>query len=95
MATDPNNISIPDNDPTASSRKQDHIELAFQSQVAAAGLDGRFYYEPLLSAHPVSPAWPPCSFLGKTLRSPLWVSSMTGGTALAATINANLARACA
>jgi len=95
MTSDPRNISIPDHDPTAPSRKQDHIELAFQSQVTANGLDGRFYYEPLLSAHPVSPSWAPISFLGKTLRAPLWVSSMTGGTELAKTINANLARACA
>ena len=96
MATEPVRTLNPDRDPTASSRKQDHIELAFQSQVAtAAGLDERFYYEPLLSAHPLSPALLPFSFLGKTLRSPLWVSSMTGGTALAKTINTNLARACA
>ena len=39
-------------DPTAESRKRDHIELAFQSQVAQAALDGRFFYEPLLSGHP-------------------------------------------
>lgn len=95
MATDLTSIPISDSDPTAQSRKQDHIELAFQSQVAAAGLDGRFYYEPMLSAHPVSPAWPPFPFLGATLRTPMWVSSMTGGTALARTINTNLARACA
>ncbi len=95
MATDPTSIPVPDSDPTASSRKQDHIELAFQSQVAVAGLDTRFYYEPLLSAHPVSPALLPFSFLGATLRTPLWVSSMTGGTALARTINMNLAKACA
>ena len=95
MATEPVRTLNPDRDPTASSRKQDHIELAFQSQVTAAGLDERFYYEPLLSAHPLSPALLPFSFLGKTLRSPLWVSSMTGGTALAKTINTNLARACA
>ncbi len=95
MATEPIRPLNPDRDPTASARKQDHIELAFQSQVAASGLDERFYYEPLLSAHPVSPALRPFSFLGKTLHSPLWVSSMTGGTALAKTININLARACA
>ncbi|MEO6759570.1 MAG: isopentenyl-diphosphate delta-isomerase, partial [Saprospiraceae bacterium] len=93
MATEPIRPA-PDTDPTAASRKQDHIELAFQSQVAAAGLDGHFYYEPLLSAHPQSPELRPLSFLGKNLRCPLWVSSMTGGTALARIINTNLARAC-
>jgi len=82
-------------DPTAESRKKDHIDLAFQSQVAAEGLDDRFYYEPLLSAHPEPGSWPPFEFMGRTLRTPMWVSSMTGGTALAGTINHNLARLCA
>ena len=83
-----------DDDPTAESRKKDHIELAFQSQIEQMKLDSRFYYEPLLSAHPRSGSLSPKSFLGKTMRTPLWVSSMTGGTALANTINHNLARAC-
>ncbi len=82
-------------DPTASARKQDHIELAFQSQVDRLALDGRFYYEPLLSAHPQEGALPAVRLMGKTLRTPIWVSSMTGGTALARTINYNLARVCA
>lgn len=83
-------------DPTAVSRKQDHIELAFQSRVESAELDRRFYYEPMLAAHPdAAGAIPPLTFLGKTLRCPIWVSSMTGGTALANVINHNLARACA
>jgi isopentenyl-diphosphate delta-isomerase len=83
-----------DDDPTAVERKRDHIELAFRSQVAAAQLDDRFAYEPLLASHPQAGSLAPFSFLGKTLRAPLWVSSMTGGTALAKTINHNLARAC-
>ncbi|MFZ2900612.1 MAG: isopentenyl-diphosphate delta-isomerase [Saprospiraceae bacterium] len=81
-------------DPTAASRKRDHIELAFQSQVELSALDSRFYYEPMLAAHPPGGSWPAFSFLGKTLRIPMWVSSMTGGTQLAHTINHNLARAC-
>jgi isopentenyl-diphosphate delta-isomerase len=81
-----------DFDPTADSRKSDHIKLAFESRVAR--LDDRFYYEPMLAAHPASGAWPAFSFLGKNMRVPLWVSSMTGGTQRAATINRNLARAC-
>jgi isopentenyl-diphosphate delta-isomerase len=84
-----------DTDPTAVSRKHDHIELAFQSQVGAALLDDRFFYEPLLAAHPQPGSLPAIPFLGTSLRAPLWVSSMTGGTALARTINRNLARACA
>jgi len=85
--------SYADHDPQAASRKKDHIELAFQSQVAAGKLDPRFYYEPLLAAHPQASA-APFPFLGKTQRLPMWVSSMTGGTAEARTINRNLARAC-
>ena len=81
-------------DPTAASRKRDHIELAFQSQVDRTALDSRFYYEPMLEAHPGAEVLKPFSFLGKTMRIPLWVSSMTGGTELARTINFNLARAC-
>ncbi len=83
-----------DDDPTAVERKRDHIELAFRSQVTSGELDQRFYYEPLLSPHPEPGALPRFLFLGKTMRAPIWVSSMTGGTALAGTINHNLARAC-
>lgn len=81
-------------DPTSASRKQDHIELAFQSVVQAAQSDTRFYYEPLLAPHPAGTALP-FTFLGKEMGLPLWVSSMTGGTELAGVINKNLARACA
>ncbi len=82
-------------DPTAVSRKRDHIELAFQSQVAVAALDDRFSYEPLLAAHPVTgDGWGDFQFLDKNFNNPLWVSSMTGGTEHARTINTNLARAC-
>lgn len=88
-------IGLSDDDPTAVSRKKDHIELAFKSRVEAGELDNRFYYEPLLAAHPAPGSLTPFSFLGKTLRAPMWVSSMTGGTALANVINHNLARACA
>ncbi len=101
MASDPTNLhpavllGLSEEDPTAVSRKQDHIELAFQSKVESGELDARFYYEPLLSAHPERGSLPPFPFLGKTLRTPVWVSSMTGGTALANVINHNLARACA
>jgi isopentenyl-diphosphate delta-isomerase len=84
---------MPD-DPTASSRKRDHIELAFQSQIDRGQLDGRFYYEPMLSGHPQAGSLSGHELAGKSLKTPLWVSSMTGGTALAHTINHNLARAC-
>lgn len=84
---------LTDNDPTAKQRKKDHIELAFQSQIATGELDSRFYYEPLLSAHPESDSYPSRPFLGFDFKLPLWVSSMTGGTEMANTINHNLARA--
>jgi isopentenyl-diphosphate delta-isomerase len=91
---DYNTIPIPDNDPTAASRKRDHIDLAFRSQIEQGELDRRFYYEPILSAHPQRGSLKPFLFLGKTLRVPMWVSSMTGGTEWAHTINHNLAQAC-
>ena len=73
-------------------RKKDHINLAFESQIPAKDIDQRFYYEPMLSAHPVN-VIPETDFLGKKMLLPVWVSSMTGGTKLAGTINRNLARA--
>lgn len=79
---------------TSTNRKADHIELAFQSQVDAALTDKRFNYEPMFTLHPDPKAELPLEFAGGKLRFPLWVSSMTGGTELAAKINANLARMC-
>ena len=77
-----------------SNRKTDHIELAFASQVEK--IDKRFYYEPLLSAHPDHKTLLPVFELaGKDMRAPIWVSSMTGGAEKAGTINKNLAKACA
>ncbi len=74
-------------------RKKDHIGLALQAQTGVMQIDRRFYYEPMLSPHPGELVH--TFILGeKTLRVPLWVSSMTGGTSLAARINHNLARAC-
>jgi isopentenyl-diphosphate delta-isomerase len=78
-------------DSTAVSRKRDHIDLAFRSQIGAT--DPRFYYEPLFSAHPDANTLKPFVFLNKSFKIPMWVSSMTGGTAKARTINRNLARA--
>jgi len=67
--------------------------MALQSQMEPKDRDSRFYYEPLLKPHPVG-AMKPFSFLGKTQKVPMWVSSMTGGTKLARKINTNLARVC-
>jgi isopentenyl-diphosphate delta-isomerase len=78
---------------TLENRKKDHIELAFKSQTLPPEMDARFHYEPMLNAHPTA-GLKPFTILGKEHRVPLWVSSMTGGTKLAGTINRNLARAC-
>jgi len=79
------------NDPTAVSRKQDHISLAMDSIVH--GQDERFYYEPILSGFPNKEDRLPITVGEKQMEYPLWISSMTGGTQLAKTINQNLARA--
>lgn len=77
------------NDPTAKERKSDHIDLAFASQTDI--LDNRFSYEPLFGHSDVN--IPETDFLGKKIYTPIWVSSMTGGTEKARKINENLARA--
>ncbi len=74
-------------------RKKDHINQAFNARVEKDAADKRFNYEPLLSGHPIDKL-PSFSFAGKTMRLPLWISSMTGGTGQAGNINRNLARAC-
>jgi len=81
-------------DPTASSRKKDHIELAFKSRLTSEQMDRRFYYEPVLAGHPNGIRGYPKGFLDKQIKAPIWVSSMTGGTQMARIINENLAKAC-
>jgi isopentenyl-diphosphate delta-isomerase len=88
------NPLLEDTDPLASSRKKDHITLAFEARVAGKEIDQRFYYEPMLAAHPGEDCSLELEFLGKKLSVPVWVSSMTGGTGIARVINENLARAC-
>lgn len=95
MASETNKPEIQPEDGDAAGRKRDHIELAFKSRVEAGDLDARFYYEPMLAPHPYPGSLPPQLFQGKTLQAPIWVSSMTGGTAQAGQINRRLAKACA
>lgn len=71
-------------------RKSDHINLALQTQTSGIEKDTRFAYEPMLHAHP-SDELPQIPIGNKKLRAPLWISSMTGGTKMAGTINRNLA----
>lgn len=79
-------------DPTASSRKNDHIALAFESQTPM--VDDRFDYEPLFSGNTPDVSRLVCRFADYDFGAPLWVSSMTGGTEKARHINQNLARLC-
>lgn len=73
-------------------RKGDHIRLALNSQTGLDELDSRFDYEPLLGSSSTG-AWPPFNFLGKEIKLPMWISSMTGGAPEAMKINQNLAKA--
>lgn len=61
-----------------SNRKDDHITLANQSRISSSEADNRFYYEPMLTSHPTK-APHPFPFLGKEMKYPILVSSMTGG----------------
>lgn len=79
--------------PTAD-RKKDHIDLAFRSKTGHELQDKRFSYEPMLTTHPSASDTLDYFFLGKQMKFPIWVSSMTGGTGIARDINRNLARAC-
>ncbi|MBH48374.1 MAG: type 2 isopentenyl-diphosphate Delta-isomerase [Halobacteriovorax sp.] len=82
-----------ENQSTATARKADHLALTNSAQTGVENLDQRFDYEPLFESHPVVDDWvKPITFLGKRLKAPLWISSMTGGTREAKTINTNLAK---
>ena len=83
-----------ESDNQASLRKNDHIDLAFKSAIPASEADPRFYYEPMLSAHPHYVDFQPISIAGRKMSVPIWVSSMTGGTDKASMINHNLAKVC-
>ena len=74
-------------------RKKDHVEVAL-GQDFAQFTDQRFYYEPMLSAHPDHKTLE-TSFLNYTLGAPLLISSMTGGWSDGKRINQILARAAA
>jgi len=74
-------------------RKNDHIDLAFSAQMKNLPPDQRFSYEPLLGSASQG-AIEPFQFLGRKMRTPIWVSSMTGGSSRSQAINLNLARAC-
>lgn len=81
-------------DSNAEDRKKDHIDLAFESQTLKIENDSRFFYEPILGAHSKNSDQLHLNFLGKKMKAPIWISSMTGGAAKAGLINRNLAKAC-
>lgn len=64
--------------------------MASASQTSLATLDERFFYEPLLSAHPET--LPSFKFLGFDFDFPLWISSMTGGAQHAESLNSTMAK---
>lgn len=82
-------------DSVLESRKSDHLDLTLKAQMNALEVDSRFYYEPIFNSHPKNKTdCQEVNFLGKSLKAPIWISSMTGGTGAARHINQNLARAC-
>jgi len=74
-------------------RKKEHLQLAFASRIDARDADTGFDYEPLLSAHPIGELQP-FAFAGKSMRLPVWVSSLTGGSERSGVINRRLAAVC-
>ncbi|MEO6681377.1 MAG: hypothetical protein ABIN48_01005 [Ginsengibacter sp.] len=71
------------------SRKDSHLDLALDSQNDQ--IDHRFYYEPMLAVHPDKNATWEAKLGNQTQKYPIWISSMTGGTANADEINKKLA----
>lgn len=71
-------------------RKQDHLVLTNAAQILTH--DTRFDYEPVLQGNELAQL-PVQYFAGKKLKAPIWISSMTGGTAKAGPINQLLAEA--
>lgn len=70
-------------------RKDSHLDLALRSQNNET--DPRFYYEPMIAAHPnLKDNWETV-FGGKKMRFPIWISSMTGGTGKTNEVNRRLA----
>jgi len=80
-------------DKTAAIRKEDHIDLAFKSSMSDLASDKRFFYEPVLAPHADEHGKMTRMLADKAMDFPIMVSSMTGGTERAKTINHNLARA--
>lgn len=89
------NINTPNNAVSSEteSRKDSHIKLALASRNET--IDERFYYEPMLAAHPKGNETWGVKLGNKKLKYPIWISSMTGGTEQTNEINLRLAKAAA
>lgn len=81
-----------ESDKQAADRKLDHIKMALESNMVGSEPDQRFSYEPMLNGHTLPELDLSTTVAGKTMNYPLWISSMTGGTEKARTINHNLAK---
>ncbi|MDC0255146.1 hypothetical protein OAK75_09605 [Bacteriovoracales bacterium] len=69
-------------------RKSDHLDLAQKAQTFSHSIDSRFDFEPLFGTHPEDGRFGlETEFLGKKMKAPLWISSMTGGTKEAGELN--------
>ena len=83
--------------PPISERKQDHLDIVLQQDVAAKGIRTgfeRFFFEHVALPELLLPEIDlSCEFLGKRLQAPLLISSMTGGTEAAHELNRQLAAA--
>src|SRR5690606_6649336 len=81
--------------PTTESRKADHIRINLEKDVAfkklTTGLDDYFLLHQALPELDLSTVDTSLTLFGKQLRTPLLISSMTGGTAEAREINRTLA----
>lgn len=74
-------------------RKSHHLELTNRSQVGTHQLNELFDYEPVLNGFSKDKIVNEEIKVGKkTLKHPLWISSMTGGTSAAGPINKALAK---
>ena len=75
-------------------RKSEHLEISLEQDVASrltSGLEGYRFEHCALPEMALDEVDAATTFLGKPLRSPLLISSMTGGTREALRINRNLA----
>jgi isopentenyl-diphosphate delta-isomerase len=90
----PSSVTNPES-PTAS-RKDDHLRININEDVAAKGVDAGFddyrFVHRALPEIDLDDVHLTARFLDRTVGAPLLVSCMTGGTAQAGVINARLAR---